>query len=95
MTTPQEHFVTLLSFLKKILTDFAIFSGLKCNADKTVLMQVGNKIPVSQEILDLGFTFDKKIKILGMEIDADLNELDNNFENVIMSIKKYWVLGQT
>jgi hypothetical protein len=23
-----------------------------------------------------------------MEIDADLNELDNNFENVIISIKK-------
>ncbi len=77
-----------LSFLKKILTDFASFSVLKCNADKTVLMQVGNKIPVSQEIVDLGFTFDKKIKILGMEIDADLNELDNNFENVIRSIKK-------
>jgi hypothetical protein len=77
-----------LSSLKKILTEFAVFSGLKCNADKTVLMQIGNKIPVSQEIKDLGFTFDKKIKILGMEIDADLNELDKNFENVSLSIKK-------
>ncbi len=49
-----------LSTLKKILNDFAAFSGLKCNTDKTVLMQVGNKIPVPQEIIDLGFTFDKK-----------------------------------
>ncbi len=63
-------------------------AGLKCNADKTVLMQVGNKIPVPQEITDLGFTFDKKIKILGMEIDADLTELDSNFENIILSVKK-------
>ncbi|MFN9898820.1 MAG: hypothetical protein ACK55Z_08530, partial [bacterium] len=70
-----------LSTLKKILNDFASFSSLKCNADKTVLMQVGNKIPVPQEIIDLGFTFDKKIKILGMEIDAD-------FENIILSVKK-------
>jgi hypothetical protein len=57
-------------------------------------MQVGNKIPVSQEILDLGFTFDKKIKILGMEIDADLIELDNNFENIISSIKKVLASGR-
>jgi hypothetical protein len=32
-----------LSTLKKILIDFGSFSGLQCNVDKTVLMQVGNR----------------------------------------------------
>ncbi len=45
-----------LSALKRILIEFGKFSGLKCNVDKTVLMQIGNRIPPSQEIMDLGFT---------------------------------------
>jgi hypothetical protein len=77
-----------LSKLKEVLTDFATISGLKCNTDKSVIMQVGNKIPVSQEIIDLGFAFDDKIKILGMEIDSELEHLDNNFSNALVSIKK-------
>ncbi len=58
-----------LCALKKILLDFGKFSGLQCNVDKTVLMQIGSIQPPSQEILDLGFTLVDKIKILGMEID--------------------------
>ncbi len=39
-----------LSKLKKALFDFGEMSGLKCNVEKTVLMQVGNLIPPSNEI---------------------------------------------
>jgi hypothetical protein len=37
-----------LSKLKKTLFDFGEMSGLKCNVEKTVLMQVGNLIPPLQ-----------------------------------------------
>jgi len=85
--------LTNLSNLKKILQDFASFSGLKCNVDKTMLMQIGQKVPVSRDILDLGFQLTEKIKILGMEIDSDLTELESNFETIETKIRKsiaYW-----
>jgi hypothetical protein len=45
-----------LSALKKVMIDFGSFSGLKCNVEKTVLMQIGNRVLPSQEIIELGFT---------------------------------------
>jgi hypothetical protein len=36
-----------LNALKNVLEDFSAFSGLKCNNEKTVLMQVGRKIPLN------------------------------------------------
>jgi hypothetical protein len=82
-----------LSTIKKILIEFGNFSGLQCNVDKTVLMQIGSIRQPSQEILDLGFTLVDKIKILGMEIDQSLLNLNENFENIHVCIKKiisYW-----
>jgi hypothetical protein len=43
-----------LSKLKQALFDFGEMSDLKCNVEKTVLMQVGNLIAPSNEILALG-----------------------------------------
>jgi hypothetical protein len=77
-----------LSMLKQVLSDFALISGLKCNTDKSVIMQIGNKIQISDEIKNLGFAFDDKIKILGMEIDSELENLDINFSNALIAIKK-------
>jgi hypothetical protein len=82
-----------LSTLKRILIEFGSFSGLQCNVDKTVLMQVGYRPAPPQEILDLGFTFVDEIKILGMTIDHSLDNLDENFLGILESIKKsanYW-----
>ncbi len=82
-----------LSAIKKILLDFGNFSGLQCNVDKTVLMQIGVIRQPSQAILDLGFTLVDKIKILGMEIDQSLSNLNDNFVNIHGSVKKtigYW-----
>ena len=56
-------------------------------------MQVGNRTIPSQEILDLGFTLVEEIKILGMTIDHNINNLDDNFVQIHSSIKKtinYW-----
>ncbi len=82
-----------LATLKRILMDFGRFSGLQCNVSKTVLMQVGNRVNPSQEILDLGFTLVDEIKILGMTIDHDIENLDENFVQIHSSIKNtitYW-----
>jgi len=82
-----------LRSLKKILSDFGAFSGLQCNVDKTVLMQVGLIEPPPAEITDLGFVHVNSIKILGMEIDQNLEFLDQNFVSIHEKIKKtisYW-----
>ncbi len=82
-----------LKTLKQAMLDFGEFSGLKCNVEKTVLMQIGNIQPPPQEIIDLGFTFVESIRLLGMEIDQDLSNLDDNFvtvHNKIVNSVAYW-----
>jgi hypothetical protein len=44
-----------LNAIKTILHDFSEISGLRCNTEKTALMQIGNKIPIS--ISRIKFTF--------------------------------------
>jgi hypothetical protein len=51
-------------------------------------MQIGNKIPISQEIIDLGFDITDRVHILGMEIDSNLSNLDANFDVTITNHKK-------
>jgi len=59
-------------------------------------MQIGNKVPISQEIRDLGFDITESVHILGMDIDNDLIALDDNFDGTIASLKKcidYWKIS--
>jgi hypothetical protein len=82
-----------LQALKTILMDFAEISGLKCNTEKTVLMPIGPRVPISEEIMNLGFCLKDSIHILGMDIDRDLELIDENFEKTVVSLKKcvqYW-----
>jgi len=82
-----------LSKIKLILLNFGSMSGLKCNVEKTALMQVGTIIPITDEITRLGFSLVNSIKILGMEIDFNIENLDQNFQTTHASIKRsieYW-----
>jgi hypothetical protein len=82
-----------LNALKIILDAFASFSGLCCNTEKTVVMPVGHKLPMTDEIRSLGFNFADSIHILGMDIDSELANLDSNFEKTVLSLKnsvEYW-----
>jgi hypothetical protein len=82
-----------LNRLKTILNEFADISGLKCNTEKTSLMQIGPPTPVPVEISELGFQFADKIHILGRDIDREIVELDENFTKTIANLKKcvdYW-----
>jgi hypothetical protein len=56
-------------------------------------MQVGQKTAITPEIAALGFSFVESIKILGMDIDDDIVNLDSNFARIATSIDKsisYW-----
>jgi hypothetical protein len=57
-------------------------------------MQVGRKVPLSDEIKNLGFEFADKIHILGMDIDNELAKLDDNFDKTIGGIKKALIFGE-
>jgi hypothetical protein len=53
-----------LQRLKDICIEFANFSGLQSNADKTTLLQIGTVRELTAEILDLGFNQSNNVKIL-------------------------------
>ena len=76
-----------LSKVKQILSEFGILSGLCCNFEKTCVMTVGDRVNLSPEILELGFTFVEKIKILGIEIDFNLSNLTSVHEKTLSQIR--------
>jgi hypothetical protein len=82
-----------LGNLKKHVNDFALFSGLNSNAEKTTLMPIGNVEPLPQEIIDLGFNIVDKVTLLGVTVDNNLSMLTLHFEDVIQKIQRqieYW-----
>ena len=50
-------------------------------------MTVGDRVNLSPEILELGFTFVEKIKILGIEIDYNLSNLTLVHEKTMSKIR--------
>jgi Reverse transcriptase (RNA-dependent DNA polymerase) len=71
--------------IKNNLTDFGTLSGLKCNFDKTFVMQVGDTT-VIPECEDLGFRVVNSITLLGMEIDNNLDCLHSCHEKTLEKI---------
>ena len=64
-----------LGALQNIVSDFAVFSGLNSNSDKTTLLKIGVNIPLSREVLDLGFNVVENTTLLGMSVDCNLTAL--------------------
>ena len=79
----------LISSIKNILIAFGAFSGLKCkcNFDKTSIMPVGNRGAISNEIIELGFPVVDSVKILGLDIDYNLNMLETVHEKTIGKLR--------
>jgi hypothetical protein len=77
-----------LSALKAVLIEFARFSGLKCNMEKTSILQIGNIVPVPEEVRNLGFSICGETKILGMNILANPDRWHSNFDTILANIKK-------
>jgi hypothetical protein len=83
-----------LGTIKKILEDFGEISGLCCNYDKTVILPVF--APTEEErafIKDLDFRIVDKLKLLGMEITNNFNDIRNNFVVIrekILKLVRFW-----
>jgi hypothetical protein len=80
--------VNSLSRIKAILEEFGSISGLECNVDKTILMQVGSNLPIEPEIVQLGFDIRDEITLLGLIIQKDSGVWEKNFDKISNAIKK-------
>jgi hypothetical protein len=82
-----------LGNLKNFVDDFAVFSGLHSNAEKTTLLQIGTIAPLHNGILELGFNVVESVTLLGLSIDNDLSFMTDYFEGAIVKIQniiEYW-----
>jgi hypothetical protein len=68
-----------LNRLNEVVVEFGNFSGLKSNAEKTTLLQIGTVNPLSNEVVELGFNNVQEVVLLGMTINRDLNALLDHF----------------
>jgi hypothetical protein len=83
-----------LSRIKDILVSFGNISGLECNVEKTILMQVGSDLPIEQNILNLGFDVKNEITLLGLIIEGDTGSFEISFNKITQSIakeKNFWL----
>jgi len=82
-----------LESLKTIVNNFASFSGLSSNPEKTTLLLIGRTDNFNPELLRLGFNIVNEVNLLGMKIDNNLSVLTEYFEDVItkvIRIKEFW-----
>jgi hypothetical protein len=61
--------------------------------EKTAIVQIGNTVPISDEIRDLGFTFSDRIRILGMDLSNDPADWDQNFTAILDTMRKKLSFG--
>jgi len=77
-----------------IMEQFRLCSGLELNKSKTQLMVVGmDRILVGEKILEIEVV--GSVKVLGLKIDRKLEELGQNWEEVIRKLEKlcnFWKL---
>jgi hypothetical protein len=82
-----------LGNLKNFVEEFAVFSCLHSNAEKTTLLQIGTVAPLQNDILELGFNVVESVTLLGLTVDNDLSFMSNYFEGTIVKIQniiEYW-----
>jgi hypothetical protein len=82
-----------LTNIKTILLNFGKLSGLKCNVDKSALMIVGtDNVPHFAAIS--GFDIVNEIKILGVSVTKNYEDLSNNYNNKteikLTNISNFW-----
>jgi hypothetical protein len=84
-----------LTTVKQILNNFANISGLECNFDKSCVMPTSeNPDPEDINIInEIGFKFETKITLLGVEIKNTLSNVDEIFQKIkekIIGLISYW-----
>ena len=76
-----------LDSLKNIISDFSVISGLKTNVDKSVLMCIGGPPPPDLNLAESGFQIADNFTILGLNIKADLSNLQDCHSNSLEKIR--------
>jgi hypothetical protein len=77
----------LLMRIRDSLTSFGNFSGLECNFDKSNILLTF--VPTQDEVRLVdrtGFKLTNSIKLLGVDICSDLNNVDDIFEKILQKI---------
>ena len=84
-----------LGAIKKILSDFSIISGLKCNTEKTVVMPTFDfNQDEANLVREMGFNIENNITLLGVKISNRLDNTRDTFLNIKEKITKlisFWV----
>jgi hypothetical protein len=86
-----------LSRIKAVLIEFGAISGLECNVEKTNLMPIGTNIPVSEEILGLGFTLCNCVTVLGLKIKGNEFNSQENWDKITEKVRNqanFWTRFQ-
>jgi len=83
-----------LSLLKQILEEFGVFSGLKCNLEKSFMMRVGSRQALPEAVRNLGFTEANSIQILGLDIDFNLDCLSSLHDITIKKLQNWQTFGR-
>jgi len=74
--------VQTLKLVKEILENYRLMSGFECNIDKTVLLPIGQIRPLSREIIELGFSVQEKITVVGMQISNNMTDFDTEVQRM-------------
>jgi hypothetical protein len=73
-----------LGYVKTILEEFGIMSGLETNVEKTSLMPIGCLDEIlSDDLINLGFKIVTEIKCLGVRINNKASNLEAHFDGTI------------
>jgi hypothetical protein len=77
--------------LRRVLDSFGSISGLKCNFNKTVVMPIGDTSLALDDYSE--FTVRDSVKLLGMTINNDLDNVDDIFFDIgerILNLVLFW-----
>jgi hypothetical protein len=85
---------TSLKRIKTILEMFGKISGLECNVEKTTLMQFGTINPITDDIHSLGFEISNSLTILGLKINSDSLDFQENWDKILQKVSnqiRLWI----
>ena len=71
-----------------VLKNFEKISGLGCNVEKTVLMQVGDKTPIPHEISVMGLDIKNELTLLGTKIRNNGLCFETNINSTMDKVRK-------
>ena len=81
---------TSLERMVAVLRDFFQLSGLKINLSKCKAIWIGSKRREHKICEDFNLIWDTKFRLLGIDFDSDLAQMDTNFRKKVDEIKKVY-----